>query len=167
MNIGEKIKKLQTENNIKTYKLSQLTGIPNSTLVDIIKGKTEKIAIDYLFKISSVFGVDVEYLISNDKSTIDQAIDLSSPYLKKYRELDETSLDLVNRLIDFEYEQTQRRATEKTETFNLTEEEKDFMMKFREIKEVDVRVLSRMLDSMYERKDRERASSTHTDGKEA
>lgn len=167
MNIGEKIKKLQAENNIKTYKLSQLTGIPNSTLVDILKGKTEKIAIDYLFKISSVFDVDVEYLISDEKETHEESTDMSSPYLKKYRKLDKTSLDSVNRLIDFEYEQTKKRSTEKTDTFHLTEEEQDFLMKFREIKEVDVRVLSRMLNSMYDRKDRERASGKHTEGKEA
>lgn len=161
--IGDNLKLIRESEKLNKRQMAQLLDLPYTTYNNYETGTRDPNS-DILIKLSETFDVSVDFLLgreTNSKYLNDKK------YIDKYQSLDDKSKNLVNIIIDFEYEQTQKRSAEKTETFDLTNEEKDFMMKFREIKDVDVRVLSRMLDTMYERKDRERSSGTNTKEKDA
>lgn len=161
--IGDNLKLIRESEKLNKRQMAQLLDLPYTTYNNYETGTRDPNS-DILIKLSETFDVSVDFLLgreTNSKYLNDKK------YIDKYQSLDDKSKKLVNIIIDFEYEQTQKRSAEKTETFDLTNDEKDFMMKFREIKDVDVRVLSRMLDTMYDRKDRERSSGTHTEEKEA
>ena len=161
--IGDNLKLIRESEKLNKRQMAQLLDLPYTTYNNYETGTRDPNS-DILIKLSETFDVSVDFLLgreTNSKYLNDKK------YIDKYQSLDDKSKNLVNIIIDFEYEQTQKRSAEKTETFDLTNDEKDFMMKFREIKDVDVRVLSRMLDTMYDRKDRERSSGTHTEEKEA
>ena len=161
--IGDNLKLIRESEKLNKRQMAQLLDLPYTTYNNYETGTRDPNS-DILIKLSETFDVSVDFLLgreTNSKYLNDKK------YIDKYQSLDDKTKKLVNIIIDFEYEQTQKRSAEKTETFDLTNDEKDFMMKFREIKDVDVRVLSRMLDTMYDRKDRERSSGTHTEEKEA
>ena len=61
------INKILEQKNITKYKLSKLSGVPQTTVIDICAGKTkiEKCAADTLYKIAKVLDVTIETLIKD------------------------------------------------------------------------------------------------------
>lgn len=166
---GEKIKEIRERRGFSQKEVAEKIGVACSTYSLYESGKREP-DVEKIKKIAKALEVSGDDLLDIDISYEPLSLILDSneiSLIEKYRSLDSISKECVNNSLNFEYEQTKKRSSEKADEFNLTEEEQEFLMKFREIKDVDVRVLSRMLNSMYERKDRERSSANHTDGKEA
>ena len=62
MNINE----LLEQKNITKYRLSKLSGVPQTTITDICTGKTriEKCAAETIYKLAKTLDVTMEYLIS-------------------------------------------------------------------------------------------------------
>lgn len=166
MNIAKNILFYRKQKKLSQKDLAEKLGVKHNTISSWENG-TNSVDIESLFLISEILGVPINELYGVEKKSPESLAESDRLLVERYQSLDDKSKNLVNIIIDFEYEQTKKRSSEKADEFNLTEEEQDFLMKFREIKDVDVRVLSRMLNSMYERKDRERSSANHTDGKEA
>ena len=59
---------LLKEKGMTVYMCSKKSGIPYSTLLDIINGKTsiEKCSLETAFKLSKALDVDIEYLLQNN-----------------------------------------------------------------------------------------------------
>lgn len=59
---------LLKEKNMTVYSCSKRSGIPYSTLLDIVNGKTniEKCTIETALKLSNALGVDIEYLLQRN-----------------------------------------------------------------------------------------------------
>ena len=68
MNMQEKILSLLEDRKITPAALAREIGIPNSTLADILKGKTERVAINTIFPIANFFGCSVNYLALDELS---------------------------------------------------------------------------------------------------
>lgn len=67
----EKLKQIRTNKNITTYKLSELTGIPQSTISKMENGK-RKIETESLQKLAEALGVSInEFFDERDTSSED------------------------------------------------------------------------------------------------
>lgn len=67
----EKLKQIRTNKNITTYKLSELTGIPQSTISKMENGK-RKIETESLQKLADALGVSInEFFDEGDTSSED------------------------------------------------------------------------------------------------
>lgn len=104
MNISEKIKYLTEKNNISMSEISSKTKIPNSTLSDIINGRTKNLSIQKAKLICDVIGCSLDYLLDgNDKSQNYTTLTIENSILEKYNFLDEKGKYLIDRLLDEEY----------------------------------------------------------------
>lgn len=166
MNIAKNILFYRKQKKLSQKDLAERLGVKHNTISSWENG-TNSVDIESLFLISEILDIPINELYGVEKKSSESLTESSKLLVERYQSLDGKSKRLVNIIMDLEDDETQKVSSVQIDTFNLTEEEKDFMMKFREIKDVDVRVLNRMLNSMYERKDRERSSASHTDGKEA
>ena len=63
MTIQEKLQKQLAEKKMSNLELSRLSGVPNSTLADILKGKTSRVSVNAVIAISSALSVSPEYFI--------------------------------------------------------------------------------------------------------
>lgn len=64
----EKLKKIRISQNKTTYELSELTGIPQSTISKIENGK-RKLDSESLTKIATALNISIDYIFSTNKST--------------------------------------------------------------------------------------------------
>lgn len=64
------IEDLMTENKISQYRLSRISGVPQTTISDLCSGKTDvnKCSAGTLYKIAKALGVTVDSIIENTKS---------------------------------------------------------------------------------------------------
>lgn len=102
MDISEKIKYLAIKNNISMSEISSKTKIPNSTLSDIINGRTKNLSIQKAKLICDVIGCSLDYLLDN-KSQNYTALTIENSILEKYNFLDEKGKYFIDRLLDEEY----------------------------------------------------------------
>ena len=65
-NISGKIKNLLEAKDMSNLELSKISGVPNSTLADILNGKTNRISINTVIGIADALDVDTEYLINDE-----------------------------------------------------------------------------------------------------
>ncbi len=63
MEVGKNLLKILSSKGITQYRLSKLTGIPQSTLSDLVKGKIKNPSSDLLSKISDNLGLTIDDLI--------------------------------------------------------------------------------------------------------
>ena len=63
MNIIEKIKEARKTKGVSRYKLSQLTGIHESTLKRYEDGAIKKISFENLLKICEALGINIKEII--------------------------------------------------------------------------------------------------------
>jgi transcriptional regulator with XRE-family HTH domain len=70
MNLIIHLKKLMEKRKISRYRLSKETGIPYTTLTQILKGRTKDPQISALEAIADYFNVTVDYLIGESISSI-------------------------------------------------------------------------------------------------
>jgi transcriptional regulator with XRE-family HTH domain len=67
--LSEKVTQLKNRMNLKNIELAKLSGIPNSTLADILRGKTERISLEAAKSLADTLGCTIDYLISEDEET--------------------------------------------------------------------------------------------------
>ena len=67
VDIGEKIKLLLEAKKMSNLELSKLSGVPNSTLADILNGKTSRVSINAVINIADALGVTLEYLVGKER----------------------------------------------------------------------------------------------------
>lgn len=63
MGIGNRIEKKANEKGIRIKKLSEMAGIPYSTLYSICKRDSDRISQDILLKVASALNVDLNWLL--------------------------------------------------------------------------------------------------------
>lgn len=73
MSLSTQMKRLMKEKNISRYKLSKETGIPYTTLTQIINGRTKDPQINALKVLADYFNVSVDYLTGESASSIIEA----------------------------------------------------------------------------------------------
>lgn len=70
MGIGSRLTKLIEANGTNPNELAKKVGVSAQTIYSMIKRDSKKADIEVLIKIADIFGVTVEYFVSNDdKST--------------------------------------------------------------------------------------------------
>lgn len=65
--LSEKITELKNRMNLKNIELAKLSGIPNSTLADILRGKTERVSLETAKSLADTLGCTIDYLISDEE----------------------------------------------------------------------------------------------------
>ena len=121
----EKLFALMADKNITAAALARETGIPNSSLADILKGKTEKIAIAKIFPLAKYFDCSVDYLVLNEitdprhgKTSGFQVGYDEMIHIQKYRALHPLSRNVVDTTVKaleiMEAAKTQTQAKEDT-----------------------------------------------------
>lgn len=73
--IGERIKDLRNENKISRERLSEIIGV-SSSFINLVERGDSGISVDNLYRISRVFGVSVDHLLTGEQ---DGAIVISNP----------------------------------------------------------------------------------------
>lgn len=86
MGIPERIEKLIGENGITRYKLAKDTGIPYTTLTQILNGRTENPQVKALQAIADYFGKPLGYITGQEDDTINQT---------KKIDIDMTTVEMV------------------------------------------------------------------------
>ena len=119
MAITNKLDFLMAERGITRGGLSKCTGIPYTTIVGFYEKGSDNIKLSNLIKLSSFFGVSIEYLVSDEISADTLA---SQRLLKKYNALTEASKKIADGVIDglYDMERTEK-APKKGEIVYLRE----------------------------------------------
>ena len=65
---SERLRKVMDEKNISYRELSELTGIPKSTLQRYVTNSTSKIPIEYANILANKLNISLSWLIGNDRS---------------------------------------------------------------------------------------------------
>ena len=101
-----RIKAVKKEKNITNAKLSEISGVPYGTLNKILGSETKEPSINAIIKISKALGVSTDYIVSGEiKATPNvQFSSDETNIIKKYRELDIHGRDMVDTVIEKEYE---------------------------------------------------------------
>lgn len=69
--LSEILKSNLESRKMSIYKLSKLTGIPNSTLRDLINGKSQTTTYDKLVSISKVLNIPIKELTGEEEIKLD------------------------------------------------------------------------------------------------
>ena len=107
MAITNKLDFLMAERGITRGGLSKCTGIPYTTIVGFYEKGSDNIKLSNLIKLSTFFGVSLEYLVSDEISADTLA---SQRLLKKYNALSEPSKQIAAGVIDGLYAMEQADA---------------------------------------------------------
>lgn len=97
MAITDKLDHLMRERGITRGGLAKSTGIPYTTIVGFYEKGSDNIKLSNLQKLSSFFGVSLEYLV-NDSISADTLA--SERFLKKYAALSDAGKSIVDGVID-------------------------------------------------------------------
>ena len=105
MVIGMLISTILKEKNMTQYKLAVQSGVPQSTLSDIMNGKTriEKCSGETLYKLSLVLGVTIEELIQDsiERAAIERSWEHGLPeYLQNDLDAYKKGLEEKSSLLD-------------------------------------------------------------------
>lgn len=118
MAITDKLDFLMAERGITRGGLAKSTGIPYTTIVGFYEKGSDNIKLSNLQKLSSFFGVSLEYLV-NDAASSD---DLDAQrILKKYSALSEASKQIANGVIDGLYNLERAEAPKSGEIIYIKE----------------------------------------------
>lgn len=87
MSISDNIMALMNENKLTRYKLSKVSGVPYTTLTQILNGRTKDPQVAALQKIADYFDIPLDYITSNefvpewatDKDRLDFKVLLDQP----------------------------------------------------------------------------------------
>lgn len=102
--LAEKINRLKAVKKLKNIELASLAGIANSTLADILKGKTERVSAGNLKVLADALGCTVDFLLDDGASEpappdrTARGVALSrdeAELLQLYRQLDQRGRDCV------------------------------------------------------------------------
>ncbi len=123
MNYIDRIKKIKSEKKITNDKLSELTGIPISTLSKLMAGISDSPKLSNIVSIADALGCSLDYIVNGIPEN-NHNFTLSSDeiaFIEAYRELDGHSKELVSMVVNKEKERnivtvvpTQKKKTEKT-----------------------------------------------------
>lgn len=110
-NTKQKIKELLKEKDMSQTTLSIQSGVPKSTISTILSDDVKGASLSALMGIAQALGVTVDYLVNDnitDKnygkgSEIDPTYN-EGELIKKYRFIDQPARDVVNVVLNFEYE---------------------------------------------------------------
>ena len=98
MDYIERIKKIKNEKKITNDKLSELTGIPLSTLSKIMAGISDSPKLSNIVSIADVLGCSLDYIVNgtpennnNYTLTVEEI-----EFMNVYRSLDSHSKELLN-----------------------------------------------------------------------
>lgn len=108
MAIGKTLSRILKEKHIEQAELADYLGIARSTLNGIILRDSKKIEIDLLIKICDFLDCDVEEFYSDYQK--DKNLKMPRLFCKKYLSLDDHGKELVNMILDTEYERCQEQA---------------------------------------------------------
>ncbi|MBQ8830255.1 MAG: LexA family transcriptional regulator [Oscillospiraceae bacterium] len=111
MAITDKLDYLMAERGITRGGLAKCTGIPYTTIVGFYEKGSDNIKLSNLQKLSSFFGVSLEYLV-NDNVSADTLSDMR--LLKKYKALSEASRRIADGVIDGLYTMEHTEMTPKS-----------------------------------------------------
>lgn len=98
--IYSKLKSLMEMNDMSDAELSRLSGVSASTIYSMKKRDSNKTDLDVLKSISSVFGVNISYFVSDNPLDFIQLSEEEAKLVLKYRLLDKTGANCVNAVID-------------------------------------------------------------------
>lgn len=104
MAIGRTLARILEEKRIEQSELADYLGIARSTLNGIILRDSKKIEIDMLIKICDFLGCDIEEFYSDNHENVQKMPRL---FTKKYFTLDDYGKELVNIVLDAEYDRCQ------------------------------------------------------------
>ena len=109
MGIGNKLAHLLDANETNANELAKKIGVSPQTIYSIIKRDSKKADIEVLLKIADVFGVSAEYFVYDtlpDSRSVFSHSFSSSEYehIKKYRKLDTHGKDMVDTVLQKEYD---------------------------------------------------------------
>lgn len=102
MKIGEFIQKHMNEKQINQAELARRSGVPASTISSIINRNNDRVAIEMMLKLCEVLECDIEEYINELKK--EQTKQMPSLFSKKYYSLDEHGKDMVDTVLEKEYE---------------------------------------------------------------
>lgn len=102
MKIGEFIQKHMSEKQINQAELARRSGVPASTISSIINRNNDRVAIEMMLKLCEVLECDIEEYINELKK--EQTRQMPSLFSKKYYTLDKHGKDMVDTVLEKEYE---------------------------------------------------------------
>lgn len=101
MAITDKLDHLMRERGITRGGLAKSTGIPYTTIVGFYEKGSDNIKLSNLLKLSSFFGVSLEYLVNDDVSS--SSLD-AQRHMKKYNALSDASRRIADGVVDGLYD---------------------------------------------------------------
>lgn len=101
MELHEKIKKLRTENKLSQGELAKSIGVHNAHLSKLEKGQYTP-SLEVIKKLAEVFGVTIDYLVSNRENPEEVEIEDKSLYerVKLIESLDNEEKKALMKIID-------------------------------------------------------------------
>lgn len=109
MGIGNKLAQLLEANKTNANELAKKIDVSPQTIYSIIKRDSKKADIEVLLKIADVFGVNAEYFVYDTlpDSQVGASCNFSPleyEHIKKYRKLDTHGKDMVDTVLQKEYD---------------------------------------------------------------
>lgn len=103
----ERLQQLLEARGLKTSQFAKLADVSNSTVDDILKGKTneERVGVDKVLRMAEALGVSVEYLYGKKEIAASgglQLSDLEKQIIIEYRKADEVGKAIVLRSLGLE-----------------------------------------------------------------
>lgn len=123
MGIGNKLSVLLEKRETNPNELAKKVGVSPQTIYSIIKRDSKKADIEVLLKIADILGVNVEYFIDDaipsgsSKSDVLSSSDMS--LLEKYHVLDNYGRELVDLVLEKEYDRCIASINEKPASLRL------------------------------------------------
>ncbi len=118
MDYIERIKRIKNERKITNDKLSELTGIPLSTLSKIMAGISDSPKLSNIVSIADVLGCSLDYIVNgtpeNNNNYTLTADEIE--FMNVYRTLDNHSKELLNMVAHKESERNNANTIEKENT---------------------------------------------------
>lgn len=101
-----RIKSIKKEKGLTNAKLSEISGVPYGTLNKILGSETKEPSINAIIKISKALEVSADYIINGKIEVSTERVFslIEQEYIKKYRKLDIHGKDIVNTILNKEYE---------------------------------------------------------------
>lgn len=103
----ERLQQLLEARGLKTSQFAKLADVSNSTVDDILKGKTneERVGVDKVLRMAEALGVSVEYLYGKKEIAASGGLQLSElekQIIIEYRKADEVGKAIVLRSLGLE-----------------------------------------------------------------
>lgn len=114
MGFGKLLEQKMKENGVKQAELAEAVGLPKTTLSSMILRDNTKIEIEKFLKICEYLNCDPEEFYSEFKNKPVQK--MSSLFVTKYYQLDDFGKDMVNTVLEKEYERCTAAIDDTTET---------------------------------------------------